>query len=182
MENKQSNTGLIVTLIVSIIILIAIVTVGTYSFYTTMINQSNTEEHKTNVTSAELDFEIVDGTKTVESGGIIPGDTVTKNFSIKNNGNVTGTYKLVWKSVVNNFVNQNDLIVTLSEDGTEIISASDNKTFPASTTNPIVLKDGLSIPKNTTKNYTLTITYKNTENDQFEDMGKTFSAVIDMEV
>lgn len=179
MEKPESNAKIVGTLVLAIVILIAIVATGTYSFYAATVNQSN-PDNKVSKEAAKLDFEIVDGSLTGDN--LIPGDTVTKTFSIKNKGNVEGNYSIVWKSVTNNFANKSDLIVTLVEDGTEIIRASDNKTLPATTTTPVTIKDNLTIPAGATKNYTLTITYKNTSNNQMEDMGKTFRAVIDMEV
>lgn len=178
MEKSEKNTRLVITLVFSIVILVVLVAIGTYSFYTATIKTNHEENKKTQATTAKLDFEIIDGT--LKGSNLIPGDTITKTFQIKNNGTVEGTYAIIWKSAVNNFVNQKDLIVTLTEDGTEIVKSSDLQTFPRTTTTPVTIKDNLKIAPGKTKNYILTITYQNTEQDQSGDMGKSISAVIDM--
>ena len=87
---------------------------------------------------------------------------------------------MVWKSVVNNFINKQDLIVTLEEDGNNLILENQNQVLPDTTTSQSIIKDNLTIAPGATKSYTLTIIYQNTEQDQTADMGKSISAVIDM--
>lgn len=176
-ENKN-NTKLIIGLIISIIILIVIVAVGTYAYYTTALNTKNDDQNTIQNSTAKIEFQLTDGTLTGDN--LIPGDVITKTFSVTNNGTIDGTFKIVWKSVTNEFINKQDLIVTLSDDTGEIISSSDNQVLPDSTTTSTVLKDNLKIGKGATKNYTLKITYRNTNADQTEDMGKSLSATIEL--
>ncbi len=178
MDKEKNNTKLIITFAVSIVLLILIVAGGTYSFYTNKMETTNPDNNKTNVNTNKLEFQIVDGT--LKGSNLIPGDTITKTFQIKNTGNVEGTFSLVWQSVVNNFINKQDLIVTLEEEENQIISESQNQVLPDTTTTQSIIKNDLKIAPGTTKNYTLTIIYKNTDLDQSADMGKNISAVIDM--
>jgi len=173
---KENNKALILTLMVSIIVLIGIVIAGTYAFYTATVSANTVDPTK--LSTGTLESSIQDGTLT--GGNLIPGDTVVKKFSVTNSGSIDLTFKLNWKSVTNTFVNQDDLIVTLMEETTEIISEADNQIFPSTTTTSTILKDNLKIASGETKNYTLTITYKNTNEDQTADMGKTISAVIEL--
>lgn len=176
-KETESNAKLIVVLVVSILILVALVVAGTYSFYTVTVLSNNTANNKLTVNTSKIVFEIVDGTLTGDN--LIPGDTITKTFQVKNTGTTDINFKLMWKNVVNNFVNKKDLIVTLTEDGTSIISSADNVTLP-STVASAVLKDNLTIASGATKSYVLTITYENTDEDQTADMGKNISAEIEL--
>lgn len=176
MEKQDNNTRTIITFAISIVLLILIVAGGTYAFYTNKMETNNIENNSTNVNTNKLEFQIVDGT--IKGSNLIPGDTITKTFQIKNTGNIEGTFSLVWKSVVNNFINKQDLIVTLEEDGNNLIL--ENQVLPDTTTSQSIIKDNLKIAPGATKSYTLTIIYQNTEQDQTADMGKSISAVIDM--
>lgn len=178
-NETENNKNLIITLVVSIIILIAIVATGTYSFYTTSLNTTNQDKNNTKLSTTTIEFGLEDGT--VSGDNLLPGDTITKTFQVKNTGTSDVVFKLMWKSVVNDFVNKKDLVITLSEDGTEIISSSDQQTFPDTTTSAI-LKDNLTIKASETKNYTLLITYQDTTENQIDDMGKSISGVIELEV
>ncbi len=177
--NQEKNTKLIIGLVISIIILIIVIAVGTYSFYSANINTTNNDQNKLQNSTATLEFVLTDGTLTGDN--LIPGDTITKTFQVKNNGTIDGTFKIVWSEVTNNFVNKQDLIVTLSDEEGEIISESDNQVLPDSTTTATLIKDKLNISAGATKNYTLKITYRNTEEDQSSDMGKSLSAKIKLE-
>lgn len=179
-NDTENNTKLVIILIVSIVILIAVVAIGTYAFFTTRItdNRDNPTDPDTNLTTANIEFNMEDGT--ITGNNLVPGDSVVKKFTVHNKGTGTITYNLVWTTAVNNFINKNDLIITLNDGTTDVITESDNVIFPNTSTNPQVLKNGLTIDSGETKELTLTITYKNTEEDQTADIGKSFSAEINL--
>ncbi len=174
---KENNRLLVITLIISIVILIGIVISGTYAFFTSTIKMPETD-FDTQITGAKIEFSLTDKDGVITGENLIPGDKVTKTFQVTNSGSGTITYRLVWDSVINNFVNQDDLIVTLSDGLNEEISEEDNVTLPATTTDDTDLITGLKINSGETKNFTLTITYKETDADQLDDRGKNFSAVL----
>lgn len=174
--NQEKNTKLIIGLVISIIILIIVISVGTYSFYTATLRTTNDDQNTLQNSTAKIEFVLSDGSLTGDN--LIPGDTITKTFQVKNNGTIDGTFKIMWDSVNNTFVNKQDLIVTLADDEGTIIADTDNQVVPDSTTTATILKDNLKIGVGETKNYTLTITYRNTEEDQTADMGKSISATI----
>lgn len=174
-EKETSNKSMIVILTLSIFILIGIVVGGTYSFYSARVSKNNPANNNTNVTTSTVNLELTNAT--VTGTNLIPGDTITSTFKISNKGTQTAIFKLMWNNVTNTFINQKDLIVTLTENGTTIINQNNGITFPPTTASS-VLKDNLTLKVGETKNYTLTITYKNTDQNQSADMGKSLNATI----
>ncbi len=173
---SEDNRLLVITLVVSIIILIGVVVAGTYAFFTATIKQNEDADFGTGLTAGNIEFSLTGGDSEIVGGNLIPGEEITKTFQVKNDSSGTITYRLVWESVTNNLVNQDDLIVILSDGLNEIISENDHVTLPSTTTEETDLKTGLKISSGETKNFTLKIKYLNTEFDQTEDIGKTFRA------
>ena len=175
-KESQNNTKLMIVLIVSVLILIAVVAFGTYAFFTGTLTDRNPVDSQSNLKSANIEFSMEDGA--ITGNNLVPGDAVEKKFTVKNKGTGAISYNILWTSAVNEFVNKNDLIVTLNDGTNDIITESDNVIFPSTTTTSQILKRGLTISAGATKEFTLTITYKNTDADQTADMGKNISAVL----
>ncbi len=167
----------------SILILICITFTGTHAYYSasTKISSGNPT---TTVTTVDLkDFELSGGNQ-VSSNNMLPGDSVTTNFTLKNLNNFEQKIRLYWSAVTNTFVNQTDLVVSLECDanGTGAKSnvlGSSTKTFPSKANE--VLLDKFSMPANTTKNCTLKVTYNNSpSSNQIADQGKSFSGTLSL--
>ncbi len=175
-NESQNNVKLIIILVVSVIILIAIIAFSTYAFFTGSLTNRDPDESNSSLTTANIEFTMGDGT--IKGNNLVPGDSIVKKFTVHNKGTGTITYNILWNSAVNNFVNKNDLVITLNDGLNEIISESDNVIFPSTITSSQILKEGLKISAGETKEFTLTITYKNTDQDQSADMGKNISATL----
>ena len=176
-NESQNNVKLIITLVVSVALLIAVVAFGTYAFFVGGITDNRDQnDPNTNLTTANIEFNMKDGS--ITGNNLVPGDSVVKKFTVENKGTGTITYNILWTSAVNNFVNKSDLIVTLNDGTTDVITESDNVIFPNTSTSSQTLKSGLKIASGETKEFTLTVTYKNTEEDQTGDMGKNISATL----
>ncbi len=119
------------------------------------------------------DIIISDGTK-VTSQNMLPGDTVTSNFTVQNQKDESTCLDLVWTDVLNEFTRKQDLVFTLKEENGKTLL--ENIEFPSTNNQTII--EGLSIPAKTTKKYILTVTYKNVNEDQTTDMTKKFHATI----
>ncbi|HIR74775.1 TPA: hypothetical protein IAB95_04680, partial [Candidatus Ventrenecus avicola] len=160
----------------AIMILICIIYQGTYSYFLASA-ENNGNDTTTGGTTEELtDLIITDGVD-VTSSNIIPGESVTSTFTVQNQNDIEVCFGLVWTNVTNTFTNTSDLIVTLQKsDGTVLISDTANQIFP--TANDEELISGLKISGETTDTYTITITYKNTDQNQIADMNATFSGTI----
>jgi len=175
MENENAIKKawpLVLTLVLTIVFLIAIVSYGTYAYFFAAVGGTSDKKVST-INTAEISATLAEGTLT--GGNLIPGESVSKTFKVKNTGKSTLTYNVFLRDIVNNFVNKADLVVTLKEDGTTILS---NYQFPNTSTTDIAIKTGLTIIKDQEKTYELIITYKNSASDQTADSGKTFSTKV----
>ena len=119
------------------------------------------------------DIIISDGTK-VTSSNIIPGESVTSDFTVQNPNGIAICFGFDWTDVLNEFTRKQDLVFTLKEENGETLL--ENVEFPSTNNQTII--EGLSIPAKTTKKYILTVTYKNVNEDQTADMNKKFHATI----
>ena len=160
----------------AIMILICIIYQGTYSYFLASA-ENNGNNTTTGGTTKELKNLIITDGVDVTSSNIIPGESVTSTFTVTNENDIEVCFGLVWTNVTNTFTNTSDLIVTLQKsDGTVLISDTANQIFP--TANDEELISGLKISGETTDTYTITITYKNTDQNQIADMNATFSGTI----
>ena len=160
----------------AIMILICIIYQGTYSYFLAS-TENDGNNTTTGGTTKELKNLIITDGVDVTSSNIIPGESVTSTFTVQNQNDIEVCFGLVWTNVTNTFTNTSDLIVTLQKsDGTVLISDTANQIFP--TANDEELISGLKISGETTDTYTITITYKNTDQNQIADMNATFSGTI----
>ena len=160
----------------AIMILICIIYQGTYSYFLASAENDGNNTTTGGTTEELTDLIITDGVD-VTSSNIIPGESVTSTFTVTNENDIEVCFGLVWTNVTNTFTNTSDLIVTLQKsDGTVLISDTANQIFP--TANDEELISGLKISGETTDTYTITITYKNTDQNQIADMNATFSGTI----
>ena len=154
-----------------LIILFVIVHQGTYAYFTAEV--SNTGNRKSTLTTSRItDLKIINGT-TSFNNKMIPGERITHTFQVKNENTINVCFRLKWENVENTFVNTSDLHVSLS-DGTNQIPLVLN-TFP---TTSATLASGLIVNANSMNNYTMTVEYVETTDNQIEDMIRSFQGSI----
>ena len=172
--NKKS---LFVVLISALTIMVSLTYQGTYSYFTSSVEGTGNIENNTSTTNTEeLSDLIITNGENISNTTMIPGDSVTITFTVENPNTIQVCFNLLWSNTENTFVNQKDLVYTLEdEDGTMLVSETQ---YPSTNTGTTLLVDGTSIEANETKTYTLTITYKETDEDQTADIGKTFNSSI----
>ncbi len=131
------------------------------------------------------------GTITYKNGDIVsldgtalPGDSATLKFSISSDTDSTDgvNYAIKWADVTNGFVNQDDLVYTLTgtgntESGT-LASVAEQTKAPATGTQTTI-GTGKVMP-NETHEYTLTLHYKETGSEQNSDQGKSFTGKVNI--
>src|SRR5574344_1795614 len=160
----------IITLIVVIALTLIITGVGSYAFFTSTVT-GNTTAHQDVVTAGSMSITYADGAE-VSLENAIPGDTVTKLFSVTNTGNVATNYDVYLSEVNNQFVDQTDLAYSLvSTDGG--YSTSSDVQIP-SASGKIVSSQ--TIAASATHTYTLTIKFLAKDEAQDDNQGKAFSA------
>jgi len=175
------KTKIIVSVVGITIVLLALLGI-TYAYYLTRI-EGNTNTNSISVTTADLKLRYDDGTsKLVTSDNFMPGMSITKDFSVSNEGESrVDNYAIVLENVVNGLDRQEDLTFTLDcklADKITSCGGTFKKQFPATTNNYLIFKN--SIDKDVIHYYTLTVTYANLDEDQSDDMGKTFSALVNI--
>ena len=187
-------------IIVSItgIFLVLMILVGlTYAYFLTKIT-GNTNSKSISVSTANLVLEYGENTNVVQGiNNAEPGYSVEKIFTATNKGNSTVTYGAALESIVNGLTRQEDLVYTLTctsylKEGFSLASngtitgtvdgtcsgVTTEKQFPSTSTMSVMTTN--TIDTTHTHAYKLTITYKEMGEDQSEDMGKTFSAKVNI--
>jgi len=158
-------------------LLICIVYQGTYSYFSAGVSGTGNSTTASPGNTATLSDIVITEGDINSSLTMIPGDSVSSTFTIANPNKAKVCFGLNWTNVVNNFVNKSDLIVTLENASGDMIIASGSKTaFPSADGS---LATGLSLAAEASETYTLTVTYLNTESNQWEDIDKDFSADIE---
>ncbi len=164
------------TLMISIMgvaLFVAAIAGTSYAFFAANVGTKG-DNNTTNVTSGDIKALFSDNEQ-LNVENIIPGDIVSKTFSLENTGTVPITYKIVMNNVENTFTRKSDVTYVLKENGVIIKTG----TFPS--TNGAI-SDTITISKGVTNTYTLEVTYINSPTeDQAEDMGKTISGKIFIE-
>ena len=170
MKNRVKIIVTITTLLVIMIIS------GTYAWFSTRIEGNGPQVV---VTTGELKLIYTD-TLTINEPNIEPGWKLTKTFTVENTSNKELYYKIVWKDLVNTFVNTKDLTITItSTNGGENLG----KTAIQSSSTPgnYEIIKGVTIAGKAIQEYTVTFEYAYREEDQSADMGKTFSGSIEIQ-
>lgn len=173
-NNKQKKNGFKKVVFISFLLIILLVGIFVgYSsayFVSTVIN--NPDPSATTVTTGIMALDFTDGPK-VELENAVPGQYVTKTFTIKNTGTHDTYYDVFLSELINDFVDKNDLVYTLSSTNG---GANVFETVVPSSTSKIVNHKLIEV--NTTHTYTLKIEFKETNDDQNDNLNKTFSSVV----
>ena len=164
-------------LIIVLIVLCLILSIcGTYACFSTRIEST---EGKVTLVTDELKLIYTD-TLGMNDLSIQPGWSVTKTFTVENTTNEEKYYKIVWKNLVNTFVNIDNLTITInSTNGGGKLSKSSVKSSSLPGNYDII--SSIAIAGKTIQEYTVTFEYGNTIVDQSADIGKTFSGSIEIQ-
>ena len=173
MKNKKILYGMFLTFT------FILVTGLTYAFFSQTITGNDVAE-TINVNTTELNLNFTDG-KYVELIGAMPGDFVTKTFSVENTGTETGYYKINWQEF-NNKIDNDELQVEFtckSYKGNTESGTCSNLTKEAAYNRD--LKSNIEIASGIRHEYTLKITFMDTNQNQNDNQDKSFSGVLRVE-
>lgn len=177
------KTSIIIS-ITGITIIALILLSFTYGYYLTRID-GNENSKSVSITIGDMSVAYTDLSRPALSAIIEPGYETVKLFTIENTGNVRGIYSIYLTEVVNEFIRTDDIQYTLyrkAGDNTiedlndsEIIATG---TFPKENayikTNEVIENPGDFYT------YALKITYINSNENQNEDKGHTFSGKVEI--
>ena len=156
-----------------------LVTGLTYAFFS-LTTSGNDIAETISVTATELKLNFKDG-KYIELKEAMPGDSITKTFSVENTGTETGYYKINWQEF-NNKIDNDELQVEFTckryKGSTESGTCS-NLTREAAYDRD--LKSNIEIASGIRHEYTLKLTFMDTNQNQNDNQGKSFSGVLRVE-
>ncbi len=163
--NKKYQIAL---LLIAIMLVISGVSYAYFAVIATGTSNNNI------VTSGTMKITFTDGPQ-VRLDNAIPGDTLTKTFSVTNTGNVSTSYDIFLSEISDTFADQSDLVYTLtSNSGVNITSDTQ---LPGEDDS---LSTNIAIGVNETHNYTLTIKFLNKNQAQDTNQGKQYSAKVNI--
>ena len=169
MNRRQKITLLIIGIILILLVLIGL----TYAYFVTRINGSITES----VDAKTLKLELVYGENdpTIKFGdNVLPGYSVSKEFSVTNKGSSVDYFSIKMENVVNTFIRREDIIYIIEKEGEEI-----KRGMLPNTESWLVYKEKIEIEE--TINYKITVEYLNKNEDQSEDMDKDVSFKVNID-
>ena len=156
-----------------------LVTGLTYAFFSQTITGNDVAE-TVNVTTTELKLNFIDG-KYIELKEAMPGSSVTKTFNVENTGTEIGYYKINWQEF-NNKIDNDELQVEFtckSYKGSTESGTCSNLTREAAYNRD--LKSNIEIASGIRHEYTLKLTFMDTNQNQNDNQGKSFSGVLRVE-
>ena len=163
------NKKFIIISISVALLIVATITVSSYAYFTI----SNKEGEETEIKSGTMSLLFTDGNE-ITANSLLPGQSIEKEFTVKNTGNVNTSYDVYLSEVINTFVDKSDLVYELiSEDGgynTENPIQVPNRATKIVSEKTIGVED--------TQHYKLKITFLNKNENQDDNQGKEFKATI----
>src|SRR5574344_1346520 len=163
MNNKK-----IMILVVSVMAIL-IVTIGaSYAYFTATVT-GNATATATTLNTGTMAITYTDGAD-VSATNWIPGDSLTKTFSVDNTGNVATKYTIYLSELINKFGDPTDLVYTLtsSDGGKNVVETQ----LPI-TSSAIVTDYDIGVGVKHT--YSLKVTFKNKATAQDANQNKKFS-------
>ena len=147
-----------------------------YAWFSASVDTKNSNTQVVETGTLELTY--TDGPEIVMNN-IKPGTTITKEVRVKNTGTLDTSYNLVWQELYNSIIND-EMVMSISctrlnASGKEEESCEGLDETPVG--GNVILKD-ISITRDITHVYTVTITFKETNANQNYNQGKNFTGTL----
>ena len=167
----MKDKKIIILSIVGVLLLASIAVATSYAYFVANIS-GNKDTNNVVITNGVMALEYKDGDE-ITLANAVPGNSVTKTFTVKNTGNVSTNYTIYFSELSNKFVDKTDLVYTLtSSDGGKNVA----QTQVPSTNEAMVSNYAIDAGK--TQTYTLTITFLDKDENQDDNQGVSFSTKI----
>ena len=170
----MKNKKYIMYLVVSILVL----TIGvSYAYFKARVSG----EGKSISLRSKGIYVLYSGDATLASESISPGWSVTKEFTVENQGSNNEVYNIYIEGLVNTFVTSGYLQYKITSSNG--YNMSEYKDIPKSNTSTdTVLAYSVPIKSKEKQTYKVELIYKETEEDQSVDMGKILSGILGIQV
>ena len=167
----MKDKKIIILSIVGVLLLVSIVVATSYAYFTANVS-GNKDTNNVVVTNGVMALEYKDGDE-ITLANAVPGNSVTKTFTVKNTGNVATNYTIYFSELSNKFVDKTDLVYTLtsSDGGKNVVQTQVPSKNDAMVSN-------YAIEAGKTHTYTLTITFLNKDENQNDNMNVSFTTKI----
>lgn len=162
-----------------ILLFIFIGTVGfTYGYFRAEFSYQSDE---LKVTTGTLKLDYIDDSPLIYKESFKPGDVITKTFTVENTGTLDATYDLIWKEY-NNEITNNELVIkgicdSMTTDNIMSGTCSNIEEMPVTANN---IKSKVNIAPGIKHKYIIEITFKNLDEEQNYNQGKSFSGIINV--
>jgi len=145
-----------------------------FAYFTTMVVGNDFAKNNV-IETGTLALEFIDGAE-VNVNGMIPGQIVEKEFSIKNTGTLATTYDVYFSETVNTFNDKEDLVYEIiSENG---CANSTQRIVPEKSSVDSKMVSNCSIESGQTHDYVLKIIFKETDDNQNDNLKVKFKSKI----
>ena len=167
----MKDKKIIILSIVGVLLLVSIVVVTSYAYFVANVS-GNKDTNNVVITNGVMSLEYKDGDE-ITLANAVPGNSVSKTFTVKNTGNVSTNYTIYFSELSNKFVDKTDLVYTLtSSDGGKNVA----QTQVPSKNDAMVSNYAIDAGK--THTYTLTITFLDKDENQDDNQGVSFSTKV----
>jgi hypothetical protein len=157
---------------IGIVLCVLVFGMSTYAYIT--VDLSDEEDPiiiKTYDRNVEVNY--VD-TSNVALVNAYTGQKIVKSFYVENKSEGVAYYDIILENVINDFADKEDLIYSLKSENGAIVY---DKVLPSE---DITVASNIKIDTNEKHSYEMTITFLKTNDDQSDNMNKTFSSNINV--
>ncbi len=165
---KLKWNGRVVALAFASIALVMLLSVS-YAYFVSKV-EGNEDAKATDITAGKMELEY-DGTSIVGMENALPGDKKVITFTVRNKGTVTTQYNVDLINVTNEFL-KDELVYSIKRNEKD---EKEETPLPGSET---TLLEGVSIEKDQTDTYELTIEFKENYSEQNYNQAKSFNGLI----
>ena len=157
---------------VGIIVVALTMILATYAFFTVDVEGESTDIDL--ITFNENTNVVYNDTSNVSMVNGYTGDSIIKKFSVENTSNYSIHYDIIFKNVLNNFLNPEELVFTLKSDNGAYRNVS---MMP---TDDDTIASYVNVEPGEKQEYVMEITFLETNTNQNDNMNRTFSSNIDV--
>ena len=174
MKKKKIYINKYVVIFAFIALILSMLIPITYAYFTATVVGNNTASVSV-VESGTMRLTFSDGQVIGTTTNWVPGDSITKTFTVENTGTLPTNYSVFLEDVVNSFVDKSDLVYTISGTTSGTSSAYSTTSQVEVPESDVKLINNQAINSGDIHTYTLTITFLNKNENQDDNQSKTFS-------